>query len=59
MLLDAAPNIAAYVPVDISVEFLNDEAVRLQRDFPRLKVLPVAADFTGLFALPAAGRMAA
>jgi dimethylhistidine N-methyltransferase len=52
VLLDAVPQIAAYVPVDISVEFLNGEAARLKRDFPRLEVLPVAADFTGLFDLP-------
>ena len=52
MLLDAVPQIATYVPVDISVEFLNGEAARLKRDFPRLEVLPVAADFTGLFDIP-------
>jgi dimethylhistidine N-methyltransferase len=52
VLLGAVPQIAAYVPVDISVEFLNGEAARLKRDFPRLDVLPVAADFTGLFELP-------
>jgi L-histidine Nalpha-methyltransferase len=52
VLLDAAPNLAAYVPVDISAEFLGSEATRLQDDYPHLKVLPVAADFTGLFELP-------
>jgi dimethylhistidine N-methyltransferase len=52
VLLDAAPNLAAYVPVDISGEFLGAEATRLQDDYPHLKVLPVAADFTGLFDLP-------
>lgn len=56
VLLDAVPQIAAYVPVDISVEFLNGEAARLKRDFPRLEVLPVAADFTGLFDLPGTVR---
>jgi dimethylhistidine N-methyltransferase len=52
VLLDAAPNLAAYVPVDISAEFLGAEATRLQDDYPHLKVLPVAADFNGLFDLP-------
>jgi dimethylhistidine N-methyltransferase len=52
VLLDAAPTLAAYVPVDISAEFLGTEATRLQDDHPHLKVLPVAADFTGLFELP-------
>ena len=51
-LLRAAPRLSAYVPVDISAEFLDDEAERLRRDFPAIAVLPVAADFTGPFALP-------
>jgi L-histidine N-alpha-methyltransferase len=46
--------IAAYVPVDISAEFLNDEAARLKRDLPHLRILPVAADFTKPFELPPA-----
>ena len=54
ILLNAAPQIAAYVPVDISAEFLVDEATRLERDIPRIGVHPVAADFTQRFALPAA-----
>src|SRR5580700_4308367 len=44
---------AAYVPVDISGEFLNAQANGLRRDFPDLAVYPVAADFTTPFALPA------
>jgi dimethylhistidine N-methyltransferase len=53
ILLEAALAIAAYVPVDISPEMLSQEAVELQRDFPKLKVLPVVADFTKPFGLPA------
>jgi dimethylhistidine N-methyltransferase len=52
LLLDAAPAIAAYVPVDISSQWLSQEAARLRRDYPRLAVLPVAADFTKDFRLP-------
>jgi dimethylhistidine N-methyltransferase len=52
VLLDAAPDLAAYVPVDISAEFLGAEATRLQDDYPQVRVLPVAADFTSLFELP-------
>src|SRR5262249_23816212 len=51
ILLEAAPKLAAYVPVDISVDYLESEAARLRRDFPRLSVLPVAADFTKPFEL--------
>jgi dimethylhistidine N-methyltransferase len=52
ILLSAAPKIAAYVPVDISSEMLTQEADEVRRDFPNLKVLPVAADFTKPFRLP-------
>ena len=44
----------AYVPVDISGDFLNAQADALRKDFPDLDVYPVAADFTAPFALPAA-----
>jgi dimethylhistidine N-methyltransferase len=43
---------AAYVPVDISDEHLQENAKALHADFPNLSVLPVCADFTQLFALP-------
>jgi dimethylhistidine N-methyltransferase len=45
---------AAYVPVDISGDFIKAQADALRRDFPDLAVHPVAADFTAPFALPAA-----
>ena len=54
ILLDAAPQVSAYVPVDISGEFLAGTAARLQQDRPDLRVLPVEADFTIPFALPGA-----
>src|SRR5882757_5775191 len=52
ILLNAAPQIAAYVPVDISAEFLAQEAAGLRRDASNIAVLPVAADFTRDFDLP-------
>src|SRR6266480_5444706 len=54
ILLASAPTIAAYVPVDISSQMLVQEAQELRRDHPRLAVLPVEADFTKPFTLPAA-----
>src|SRR5437762_13088193 len=54
IVLAAAPTIAAYVPVDISSEMLVQEAHELRRDYPQLAVLPVEADFTKPFTLPAA-----
>src|SRR3954468_19754535 len=53
ILIEAAPQLAAYVPVDISREFLGQEATAVRRGVPWLPVLPVAADFTRDFDLPA------
>jgi dimethylhistidine N-methyltransferase len=55
-LLRASPQIAAYVPVDISADYLAEESRGLERDVPRLAVLPVAADFTRPFELPSSLR---
>jgi len=52
ILLRAAPGMQAYVPVDISAEFLIEEATRLRADMPQLAVLPVVADFMAPFELP-------
>jgi len=53
LLLGAMHSLVRYVPVDISAEFLHDAAAGLARDFPRLAIQPVVADFTGPFTLPA------
>ncbi len=53
LLLRAAPQVGTYVPVDISGAYLSREAALLRKDFPNLRVLPVAADFTMPFILPA------
>lgn len=51
ILLEAiAP--AAYVPVDISGDYLEHSAGELQRRFPRVEVIPVVADFARPFSLP-------
>jgi len=55
-MLLAAHRVAAYVPVDISGDFITAQAEGLRRDFPDLAVYPVAADFTEPFALPEAVR---
>ena len=58
ILLRAAPVLAAYVPVDICGEMVEQEAAELRPDFPGLKVLPVCADITHPFALPAEAKAA-
>jgi L-histidine N-alpha-methyltransferase len=52
VVLEALDKLAVYVPVDISGEFLAEQAEALQEDFRRLAVRPVAADFTKPFDLP-------
>jgi dimethylhistidine N-methyltransferase len=49
-----ARKLSAYVPVDISAEMLAQEAAQLRADFPRLAVLPLAADISQWFDLPPA-----
>lgn len=54
IVIAAAPQLGCYIPVDISGEFLEQEAQRLRQDMPQLDVWPVAADFTKPFDLPPA-----
>jgi dimethylhistidine N-methyltransferase len=58
ILLAAAPPLAAYVPVDICGEMIEQEAIDLRPDFPQLKVLPVVADICYPFELPAEAKTA-
>jgi dimethylhistidine N-methyltransferase len=46
LILDAAPTVDLYVPIDISVEALTAAAVRIATTYPRVRVAPIAADFT-------------
>jgi dimethylhistidine N-methyltransferase len=54
ILLAVAASVDAYVPVDISGDFLQQDAAQLRRDFPHLAVYPLVGDFTQKFALPPA-----
>ncbi len=51
-LLDAAPQIAVYVPIDISASALDDAVTRLRLSYPALHVTPLVGDFTGTLSLP-------
>jgi len=53
LLLGAAASVAAYVPVDISGDHLQQDVAQLRRDLPHLAIHPVVADFTTLTELPA------
>ena len=52
ILLQALSSPSAYVPVDISREFLREAGAQIARDFPRLPVVAVCADYTRSFELP-------
>jgi dimethylhistidine N-methyltransferase len=56
LLLDAAPHVRHYVPIDISASALAEAAESIERDYPSLQVTPLADDFTQLVDLPDAVR---
>lgn len=51
-LLDALESPAAYVPVEISADYLLQQAEDLASDYPDVHIQPVFADFTQPFELP-------
>ena len=52
LVLDAAPHIAVYVPIDISATALNKAAQSLRKKYPTLVVAPQVDDFTRVLTLP-------
>lgn len=52
ILLDCLPNLAAYVPVDISKDHLLAAATDIAQAYPYLRVTPVCADYTREMAFP-------
>ncbi len=52
ILLDALPSPAAYVPVDISGEYLLAEAKVLEKDYPALTIAPLNCDYMRDMELP-------
>ena len=53
ILLDAAPQVAVYAPIDISTTALDEAARAIRRDYPDLVVAPLREDFTCALTLPA------
>lgn len=52
VLLDHLPEMAAYVPVDISRDHLFKTADSLKDIYPELTIMPVWADYNNIFELP-------
>jgi dimethylhistidine N-methyltransferase len=56
LLLDAAPQLAVYAPIDISRAALEAAAQAIRRDYPLIQVAPLLDDFTRALSLPAAAQ---
>jgi dimethylhistidine N-methyltransferase len=56
LLLDAAPQLSAYVPIDVSSDALEQAVEKLAARYADLSVTPVVADFTTLENLPRSVR---
>jgi dimethylhistidine N-methyltransferase len=54
ILLDAAPQVAVYAPIDISGSALDQAAHAIRADYPKLTVAPLREDFTTALELPQA-----
>lgn len=52
LLLNHIPNLSAYIPVDISDEYLQKVVQELRKEYPGLLIKPVCADYTQPFDLP-------
>jgi dimethylhistidine N-methyltransferase len=57
IVLSEAKTLAAYVPVDISAEFLHQQVEGLRQEYPNVAMLPVAADISKPFRLPDSAEM--
>ncbi len=56
IVLDQAPGLATYMPIDISTDALDAATARIRAAYPNLEVSPVAGDFLDLPPLPELGR---
>jgi dimethylhistidine N-methyltransferase len=56
VILDAAPRIAAYVPIDVSKDALEKATAGLALDYPELVVSAVPEDFNSTIELPVAAQ---
>jgi dimethylhistidine N-methyltransferase len=56
LLLDAAPQVGLYVPIDICRDALDQATARLHGVYPRLDIAPLLDDFTRALHLPEAAQ---
>jgi dimethylhistidine N-methyltransferase len=55
IVLDAMKDIACYAPIDVSREHLRATAEHLAREYPRLRIEAICADYSDDFPLPKRG----
>ena len=56
LVLDAAPQVGVYIPMDISEDALAPAAATIRKAYPTLDVAPLIGDFTKPIALPSAAQ---
>ena len=56
LLLDHAKELSAYVPVEISEDYLMKTVNDLKQEYPELLIKPVCADYTSPFQIPEIDR---
>ncbi|HKT53992.1 MAG TPA: ergothioneine biosynthesis protein EgtB [Caulobacteraceae bacterium] len=56
LLLEAATQLAVYIPMDISPDALDQASAAIRAGYPRLEVAPLVGDFTQPIDLPEAAR---
>lgn len=56
ILLETAPQLGVYAPLDISATALTEAVQRTSEAFPHLLVTPIVGDFTQPFRIPAAAE---
>jgi L-histidine Nalpha-methyltransferase len=59
LLFDQLRELAGYVPIDVSGEYLHRSARALGEEYPDIEVLPLCADFTRQLAPPTCRKAAA
>lgn len=52
ILLSNMDNICCYIPMDISGDYLFSIAEKLQKEYPKISIQPLSADYTRPFVLP-------
>ena len=56
LVLSNLDRLGAYIPIDISEDHLIKTAEKLRSEFPKIEIIPLAADYTETISLPATDK---